>query len=597
MLHDRYEIREVLGRGGLTTTYLAVDHQTQQPCAIKCLSFRKIAEWKSWELFEREANILKNLNHPQIPAYIDFFTEESEHDTLLYLVQAYVSGKSLGQLIQERVHFTENQVIRLAIKLARVLEYLHRFSPPIIHRDIKPENIILAENGMPFLIDFNSVRDTVIRDMTAFTGAPTIVGTYGYMPIEQTEGRAVPASDIYALGMTLVALLSLKDPAQFDKDGLRLDIRSHLDISKQLLAILERAIAPDCRKRYQQASEFRQDLERLLIAKSQERPAYAPLLMAVAVVLLLIVGGFSLLLFKRSSPIREPQQIKTPATPLPTIASRTPTMSAPRPTPTARLAPTPTPTMTPTATPSPIPTATPTATPTPYPPVKPSNGVLTINIYQDFKFVPEGSPLSIAPSHTIVSALSRYPEKERLKREPIYRSSHVWYGYLRLGNTDDPFITFALDDIDQPHWVAYVDRNNNEDLTDDGIPYKDRNAVSSVRFGADVSLEIDLLMPDGKRLKQPYRLTMWVIDHRQTTNRLDVYCYALCHYAGTVLLAGDTYQAVAFEKLEHNGLLKESGIGIDLNSDGQVNEEEEIFQDGMMIPVKNQSYRLRLVYP
>jgi len=596
MLHDRYEIREVLGRGGLATTYLAVDHQTQQPCAIKCLSFRKIEEWKSWELFEREAKILKTLNHPQIPAYIDFFTEETEQDTQLYLVQAYVSGKSVGQLIQERTHFTENQVIRLAIKLARVLEYLHRFSPPIIHRDIKPENIILAENGTPFLIDFNSVRDTVIRDMTAFTGSPTIVGTYGYMPIEQTEGRAVPASDIYALGMTLVALLSLKDPAQFEKDGLRLDIRSHLDISKQLLAILERAIAPDWRKRYQQASEFRQDLERLLIAKANKRPARMPLLLAAAT-LLLLVGGFGLFVFKRSAPIKEPLRIETPIALTPIPIKRTPLAAVPRPTPTVSLAPTPFPTMTPTLTPSPIPTATPTATPTPYPPVKPSNGVLTINIYQDFEFVPEGSPLGIAPSHTIVSTLTKRSEKERLKREPIYHSSQVWYGYLTLGNMDDPVITFTLDDTDQPHWIAYVDRNNNEDLTDDGAPYKDRNAVSSVRFGVDISLDIDILMPDGKRLKQPYRLTMWVLDHRQTTNRLDVYCYALCHYAGTVSLEGKTYQAVAFEKFDHNGLLKESGLAIDLNNDGQINEEKEIFQDGMMIQINNQSYRLRLNYP
>ena len=100
LLNERYEIKEILGRGGFATTYLAVDTETQQKCAIKCLSFRKIEEWKTWELFEREARILKNLDHPQIPDYIDFFTIETEQDVEIYLVQEYVEGQSLFQLVQ-----------------------------------------------------------------------------------------------------------------------------------------------------------------------------------------------------------------------------------------------------------------------------------------------------------------------------------------------------------------------------------------------------------------------------------------------------------------------------------------------------------------
>ena len=78
LLNNRYEIKEVLGHGGFATTYLALDTETQEKCAIKCLSFRKIKEWKTWELFEREAKILKALDHPQIPSYLDFFTLETE---------------------------------------------------------------------------------------------------------------------------------------------------------------------------------------------------------------------------------------------------------------------------------------------------------------------------------------------------------------------------------------------------------------------------------------------------------------------------------------------------------------------------------------
>ena len=111
LLNERYEIKETLGQGGFATTYLAVDTETQQQCAIKCLSFRKIEEWKTLELFERETRVLKNLDHPQIPDYIDFFTIETEHDVELYLVQEFVEGKNLAQLVLEGKHFNEQEVI------------------------------------------------------------------------------------------------------------------------------------------------------------------------------------------------------------------------------------------------------------------------------------------------------------------------------------------------------------------------------------------------------------------------------------------------------------------------------------------------------
>src|SRR5512136_1427629 len=99
LLHERYEIKEVLGQGGFATTYLALDTATQRECAIKCLSFRKIEEWKTCELFEREARVLKNLDHPNIPHYLDFFTVDTEQDIALYLMQEYAAGQSLTELV------------------------------------------------------------------------------------------------------------------------------------------------------------------------------------------------------------------------------------------------------------------------------------------------------------------------------------------------------------------------------------------------------------------------------------------------------------------------------------------------------------------
>ena len=268
LLHNRYEIQEILGRGGFAVTYRAIDTETGEECAIKCLSFRKIEEWKTWELFEREARILKNLNHPKIPRYIDFFTQETGQDAELYLVQAYVAGKSLAQLVPEGRHFSEVEALKLALKLCDLLDYLHGLSPPIVHRDIKPGNILLDVEDRLSLIDFGAVKDTLLSGSSQSSGAPTVVGTYGYMPFEQLEGRALPQSDLYALGMTLVYILSHKEPTDIEKSGLELDFEPHVNISADFAAIIKKLIAPDWQRRYQSAVEVKADLERL----EQKRP-------------------------------------------------------------------------------------------------------------------------------------------------------------------------------------------------------------------------------------------------------------------------------------------------------------------------------------
>ena len=100
--------------------------------------------------------------------------------------------------------FTERQAVGIGIAVCKILEYLHGFSPPVIHRDIKDSNILIGADGEVYLIDFGAVRDKMVsRD----TLDATIVGTYGYMPLEQFGGLAVPGSDIYALGATLISIL------------------------------------------------------------------------------------------------------------------------------------------------------------------------------------------------------------------------------------------------------------------------------------------------------------------------------------------------------------------------------------------------------
>jgi hypothetical protein len=263
---ERYRFRETLGKTNLATTRLASDAESGRACVVKTLKFADIEDEKILELFHREARVLANLDHPYIPKFIGVFEEGTGEERTLNLVQEYVAGKNLAQAIEGGMRFVERDVIEIAIRLCRILEYLHAFSPPIIHRDIKPNNIILGEADEPYLIDFGGVRDRMMQDRSPHGGGFTIVGSYGYMPYEQFEGRAVPPSDIYSLGATLVYLLSHKEPSDFDRDGLRLKIRGEVNVSFAFLRVLEKMIDPDWRRRYQSAEDARRDMEKILAA-------------------------------------------------------------------------------------------------------------------------------------------------------------------------------------------------------------------------------------------------------------------------------------------------------------------------------------------
>ena len=267
LLRERYEIQSLLGEGGFARTYLAVDRQLNRKCVVKALSLRHIDTFKAKELFDREAKILANLHHPHIPEFIDFFTGDSPEGAQVYLIQEHKSGENLSQIIEKGRHFTEKEVIRIAIKIAEIMEYLQGFSPPIIHRDIKPSNILLSGSNEPDLIDFGAVRDKVLNDPVLRNEGPTIVGTYGYMPLEQFEGRAVPASDIYSLGVTLIFMLSQKEPWEMGKQGMRLNFREHVRISSGFFDVLEKMIEPDPANRYASAAELKEALEILLKPK------------------------------------------------------------------------------------------------------------------------------------------------------------------------------------------------------------------------------------------------------------------------------------------------------------------------------------------
>jgi serine/threonine protein kinase len=225
ILGDRYIVRQCLGQNAGRWTLLAQDQSTQTPVVIKLLRLDEHLDWDDLRLFEREVEMLRSLSHPAIPRYLDFFEQQLSDTKAIALVRTYVDGKSLGQILHQGTPLTEAKAIQLAKALLKVLVYLHAQQPPVIHRDIKPSNILVAEHRI-HLVDFGSVRADAPRHSDEFT----VVGTYGYMPPEQFLGRAVLASDLYSLGMTLVALLTATQPSNFPHQRGRLDLgqMSHL---------------------------------------------------------------------------------------------------------------------------------------------------------------------------------------------------------------------------------------------------------------------------------------------------------------------------------------------------------------------------------
>jgi len=274
IIADRYRIVAPLGEGAFGTTYKAEKLSDRAPVAIKALSLRQIGDWKMIELFEREAKILATLNHPSIPKYLDYFHIDTPDDRLFYLVQELVNGKSLAELVKRGWHAKEKQVKLIAMQVLEILNYLHGLRPPVIHRDIKPQNIIGSPaQGKVFLVDFGAVQDICRYNLTR---NGTFVGTVGYMPPEQLKGQAFFASDLYALGATLLFLLTHRSPADLPQHRMKIDFRSRLQISSEFADWLEKMLEPAVEDRFKSAREALRVLEgkSAPVAKSKKQSLF-----------------------------------------------------------------------------------------------------------------------------------------------------------------------------------------------------------------------------------------------------------------------------------------------------------------------------------
>ncbi|MBV6627103.1 MAG: protein kinase [Rivularia sp. (in: Bacteria)] len=278
VLQNRYKVIKILGQGGFGRTYLAEDQRRfNELCAIKELipnTTETSALEKARELFGREAAILYKIKHPQVPQ----FRERFEQEQRLFLVQDYVEGKTYYDILQERIAvggaFTEAEVLRLMRSLLPVLEYIH--AQGIIHRDISPDNIIMRESDkLPVLIDFGVVKELATRLQSRSGTTPTYVGKPGYSPNEQIQtGQAYPSSDLYALAVSVIILLTGKETAElFDDNLLAWNWERWVTVKPRFAQILNRMLSHKPGARYQRAAEVVEALDTLNQSPNQATAA------------------------------------------------------------------------------------------------------------------------------------------------------------------------------------------------------------------------------------------------------------------------------------------------------------------------------------
>lgn len=246
---QKYEVLRDLGYGGQGKTQLAtIREQPEKQVVIKTLDFDALGSWKDLELFEREIEILRSLDHPGIPHLLDF-----ENDDGIVMVYEYVGGESLEEVVDSDEVWEESQAREFLNQMLDILAYLHTLIPPVVHRDIKPSNIIQRPDGKFSLIDFGAAQAT-----TNFTGGSTFVGTNGYMAPEQLMGRAEPRSDLYSLGATTLQLMTGIHPSLLAGEGLRLKTEDHLDGAMKIVIDLLTHPLPE--KRYEDAREAKRSV-------------------------------------------------------------------------------------------------------------------------------------------------------------------------------------------------------------------------------------------------------------------------------------------------------------------------------------------------
>jgi serine/threonine-protein kinase len=269
IIDKRYHIIQNLGKGGFGTTFLAKD--TKRPgnplCVVKqftpastdpaILTILK-------KLFDQEAVTLETLGkHEQIPQLLAHIEEYQK----FYIIQEYIEGNDLSDELISGQKMSESDVIKLLIEILEVLEFVHKYK--VIHRDIKPDNIRRRQlDNTIFLIDFGAVKEVrtqVVNSQGQITST-VIIGTPGYMPLEQQRGKPQLSSDVYAVGIIAIQALTGLLPDKLEEDTRTGEIiwRKYATVSSKLETVLDKMVSYDFRNRYPTVKEALQAVKSLV---------------------------------------------------------------------------------------------------------------------------------------------------------------------------------------------------------------------------------------------------------------------------------------------------------------------------------------------
>ncbi|MFG3202293.1 Stk1 family PASTA domain-containing Ser/Thr kinase [Streptomyces sp. NPDC048192] len=271
-LGGRYELGQVLGRGGMAEVYLAHDTRLGRTVAVKTLRADLARDPSFQARFRREAQSAASLNHPAIVAVYDTGEDYIDGVSIPYIVMEYVDGSTLRELLHSGRKLLPERAMEMTIGILQGLEYAHRNG--IVHRDIKPANVMLTRNGQVKVMDFGIARAMGDAGMT-MTQTAAVIGTAQYLSPEQAKGEQVDArSDLYSTGCLLYELLTVRPP--FVGDSPVAVAYQHVreepqppsvfdpEITPEMDAIVLKALVKDPNYRYQSADEMRADIEACL---------------------------------------------------------------------------------------------------------------------------------------------------------------------------------------------------------------------------------------------------------------------------------------------------------------------------------------------
>jgi serine/threonine protein kinase len=243
-----YEFIRKIGEGSNGETWLIKNRANKSLAAIKCLKLNTAEDIKAVELFEREIQLLQSIQIDGIPKFYRY--EKNTETGSSFLVQEYIDAPSIQTMLDNGYIFSESETLSIAMQIARILYQLQtHYSPPIIHRDIKPSNILYDKQHRAFLIDFGSVAHPQKR-----SGGSTIAGTFGYMPPEQLIGDVEIESDFYALGATMLHMITGVFPGTVASNVYQIEFSDLIDqkapnTTPQMKALLSILLDADITKR------------------------------------------------------------------------------------------------------------------------------------------------------------------------------------------------------------------------------------------------------------------------------------------------------------------------------------------------------------